>query len=96
MTKRFIMWLVALLAAASSATFLFFWLQPPARDNGLSKQEIAARIRQLGGASEIPAAGPAVALDPKRPIRLAIGSLGQGDDSSLHFPAVFSGIILQS
>src|SRR5271166_4987135 len=80
MTKRTIIWLVVLLAAVSVVTFLFFWLQPPARDNGVSKQEIAARIKQLGGASEIPEAGPVVALDPKRPIRLAIGGLGQGDD----------------
>ena len=80
MTKRTIIWIFSLVAVAGLGTFFYLWLQPPTWHNGVSKEEIADQIKQVGGGSAIPSAAPAVALDPKRPVHLAIGSLGQGDD----------------
>ena len=62
---------------AACVAVISLWLEPPQRDNGISQKDIVETLNRLGWLSTNPA--PAyVPIDLKRPVRLAIGTLGFG------------------
>src|ERR1017187_9714223 len=80
MKKRFVIWTFVLAAFAGLSVFLWQRQQMPTRDNGVTDKELAETARRLGGGSEFPTPAAVTPIDLKRPMRLAIGGLGRGDD----------------
>lgn len=80
MKKRFIIWIFVLAAFAGLSMFLWQRQQMPIRLNRITDKDIAAAVKKLGGGTELPAPATVTPIDLKRPMRLAIGGLGRGDD----------------
>jgi hypothetical protein len=80
MKKRFVIWAIALTIFAGLDLYLWQWQHAPTRLGVITDQDIAEATKQLGGETEIPAPVTITPIDLKRPMRLAIGSLGGSDD----------------
>src|ERR1022692_1588493 len=80
MKKRFVIWTLALAAFACLSVFLWRSQQMPMRDNGVTDKDLAETVKRLRGGGDFPVPAAITPIDLKRPMRLAIGGLGRGDD----------------
>ena len=80
MKKRFVIWTFVLAAFAGLSVFLWQRQQMPIRLNRITDKDIAEAAKKLVGGTELPPPATVTPIDLKRPVRLAIGGLGRGDD----------------
>lgn len=80
MKKRSVIWAIALAVFAGIAVYLWQWQHAPTRLGVITDKDMAEAVARLRGGNELPATATVIPIDLKRPMRLAIGGLGGGND----------------
>jgi hypothetical protein len=79
MNKRFRVWAGIFLAGVGFWALLWFWIRLPDGDSVVTEKDVAKIVKKM--AHDAPPAQTAITpIDLKRPLRLAIGSLGPADE----------------